>query len=204
MAKRATILAAGAALVAVGVAAALYGWDGPVGNADAACAAASAKAAALDPLAEGEVAAFQVAERPDKLSGVAYTDAAGAPATPGSRAKLTLVNFWATWCGPCRVEMPALSRLQAEMGGDRFEVVAINVDRQAEKAKAFLDEIGVANLPPHTDPTMASFTEMQKRGIARGLPVTLLLDAEGCRLGHMNGPAEWDSADAKRLIEAAL
>ena len=118
---------------------------------------------------------------------------------------MALVNLWATWCGPCRQEMPALDRLQAALGGDDFAVVPVSIDiGDPERPKAFLEQIGVKNLPLYTDRTTKIFEDVKARGLAIGLPVTVLLDRNGCRLGHINGPAEWDSEDGRRLIEAAI
>ncbi len=121
------------------------------------------------------------------------------------RGKPVLLNLWATWCAPCRAEMPALDALQKEKGGNAFEVVAVNVDTGDDtKPKKFLKEIGVETLGFYRDPTIALFNEAKTRGLALGLPVTMLIDAEGCLIAHMNGPAEWSSPDAKRLVDAAL
>jgi thiol-disulfide isomerase/thioredoxin len=116
-----------------------------------------------------------------------------------------LVNLWATWCAPCRAEMPALDELQQKMGGDSFEVVAINVDTGDDaKPKAFLNEIKVSGLAYYSDHSMGAFNELKAKGLALGLPVTVLVDDEGCLLAHMNGPAEWSTPDAVRFIETAL
>ena len=117
--------------------------------------------------------------------------------------KVLLVNLWATWCAPCRKEMPALDALQKEAGGDDFEVVAVNVDTGGdEKPKKFLGEIGIENLAFYRDDTLELFNTLKRRGLALGLPVTLLVDREGCLMAHMNGPAEWAGEDARRLISA--
>ncbi len=120
------------------------------------------------------------------------------------RGHWVVLNFWATWCAPCRAEMPALDALQKEMGGEDFEVIAVNVDAGDDvKPKKFLAETGIEALGYYRDNTLSLFNDLKKRGLALGLPVTLLIDEEGCLLAHMNGPAEWSSRDAKRLIEAA-
>jgi hypothetical protein len=99
--------------------------------------------------------------------------------------------------------MPALDALQKEMGSETFEVVAVNVDTGDDtKPKKFLDETGVASLGYYRDNTLGLFNDLKKRALALGLPVTLLIDGDGCLLAHMNGPAEWHSEDARRLIEA--
>jgi len=194
--------------VAVALSAVLYVTLTGQGNdsADAACAAAAPRAAALDPLVAGELAAFRIAREPGNLSDLAFIGEAGEPKTLADfSGKVTLVNLWATWCGPCRQEMPALDRLQAALGGEDFSVVPISVDTvDRERPAQFLAEAGVKNLPLYTDRSTEIFEAVKQRGLALGLPVTLLLDREGCRLGHINGPAEWDSEDGRRLIEAAI
>ncbi len=106
---------------------------------------------------------------------------------------------------PLPGEMPALDNLQMAYDAKDFEVVAINIDTgEDDKPRAFLDEIKVTSLAYYRDPSMANFSAMKKQGLAFGLPVTALVDAKGCLLGSMNGPAKWDSADARALIDAAL
>jgi len=168
----------------------------------AACAAKSDKAKALGEAASGEVAAVLAADPPQSVKTLAFNAPDGTPMTVAKLSgKALLVNLWATWCAPCRAEMPALDTLQRELGSDRFEVVAVNVDTGDNvKPKKFLDEIGVKSLGYYRDNTLDLFNELKKRGLALGLPVTLLVDAEGCLLGHMNGPAEWAGDDAKRLV----
>ncbi len=119
--------------------------------------------------------------------------------------KVTLVNLWATWCAPCRKEMPALDRLQATRGSADFEVVTVNVDtRNPERADTFLDEIGVARLARYKENSGTFLQDMKKAGRAPGLPATILLDRDGCELGFLMGPAEWDRPDALALIDAAV
>ena len=170
------------------------------------CDGAEAVAAALDPLVKGELAAFQIAREPEKLSGLAFTGAEGEAKTLGDfSGRVALVNLWATWCAPCREEMPALDRLQTEKGGTDFSVVPVSIDTtDPDRPRSFLESVGVRNLPLYTDRSTEIFQELKTRGLALGLPVTLLLDRNGCSLGHINGPAVWDSADAVGLIEAAI
>ena len=154
----------------------------------------------------GEVAALLPADPPQSMKSLAFNGPDGKPMTIADHAgKTVLLNLWATWCAPCRAEMPALDALQKEKGSNAFEVVAVNVDTGDDaKPKKFLKEIGVETLGFYRDPTIALFNEAKTRGLALGLPVTMLIDGEGCLIAHMNGPAEWSSPDAKRLVEAAL
>lgn len=175
--------------------------------ADAAqCAASVEKAASLKPFAAGEVAAMVAAADPRVIAGLSFKDQADKDLTLADFAgKTVLLNLWATWCVPCREEMPALNALQKAEGSDRFQVLAINIDTGADdKPKAFLDETGVDALGLYRDASMGVFNTLKKEGLAFGLPATLLIDGKGCLLGAMNGPAAWDSDDAKAFIRAAV
>jgi thiol-disulfide isomerase/thioredoxin len=173
--------------------------------ADRLCLGKTETAKAVGDAATGAVAAMLPADPPQMLSDLKFNSPDGAPMTLADHAgKTVLLNLWATWCAPCRAEMPALNALQKDMGGDKFEVVAVNVDTGDDvKPKAFLSETGVDALGYYRDNTLGLFNTLKKRGLALGLPVTLLIDGEGCLLAHMNGPAEWDGADARRFIESA-
>lgn len=205
---------AGALAGAVGV----YVTGGPAGNNQAeapavaageaelaACAAKAGRATAIAASATGEVAAMLPADPPQSVKGLAFNAPDGTPMTLADRAgKTVLLNLWATWCAPCREEMPALDALQKEAGGDTFEVVAVNVDTGDDvKPRKFLEETGIEALGYYRDNTLALFNDLKRRGLALGLPVTLLVDSEGCLLAHMNGPANWAGEDARRLIKAA-
>lgn len=171
----------------------------------AACAAKEERAREVGASARGEVAAMLAADPPRPLGDLAFNGPDGQPMTVADLSgKTILLNLWATWCAPCRAEMPALDELQKELGNDDFQVVAVNVDTGDDaKPKKFLEETGVETLAYYRDNTIGLFNELKKRGLALGLPVTLLIDEEGCLLAHMNGPAEWASEDAHRLIAAA-
>lgn len=133
---------------------------------------------------------------------VVFQDGEGVQRTLAEwRGRVVLVNLWATWCVPCREEMPALDRLQAALGGPDFEVVAISIDRGDEaRPRAFLDEIGVKNLALYHDPTGRLSVQFG----AFGLPTSILLGREGEILGRLVGPAEWDAPEAQTLIRAAM
>lgn len=203
--------------IALGVvvgAAGIYWKASPSGNAppteslastaEAECTADPEILARLKPLAKGEVAAMAIREAPVVLPELTFVSAEGDAARLADFAgQAMLVNLWATWCAPCRAEMPALSELQSELGDDEFKVLAINIDTgDVAKPKAFLEEIGVANLGLYRDASMGVFNTLKKESLAFGLPVTLMIGKDGCLLGAMNGPAEWASEDAKALVAA--
>jgi thiol-disulfide isomerase/thioredoxin len=171
----------------------------------AACAAKADRAKSVAASATGDVAAMLAADPPQSVKALAFNAPDGKPMTLADRqGKTVLLNLWATWCFPCREEMPALNALQKEMGSDKFEVIAVNVDTGDDtKPKKFLAETGIDTLGYYRDNTLALFNDLKKRGLALGLPVTLLIDADGCLLAHMNGPANWAGEDAKKLIAAA-
>lgn len=170
-----------------------------------ACAARTEAAKTISEAARGAVAAMLAADPPQSLRSLAFNAPDGSPMTLADRAgRVLLVNLWATWCYPCREEMPSLDSLQEEMGGEDFEVVAINVDTGDDsKPRKFLSETGIETLGYYRDNTLGLFNELKTRGLALGLPVTLLVDRDGCLLAHMNGPADWASSDAKSLVAAA-
>ena len=155
-----------------------------------------------NPLSQGQMAAFVFRKAPEALPEVKFLDAAGKERTLADwRGKVVLLNLWATWCLPCRKEMPALDKLQRQMGSDKFQVVAVSVDRTGlPGAKKFLADTGAATLALYADPTARMGTTLR----AAGLPATLLLDRDGREIGRLLGPAEWDGEDAKRLIAAAM
>ena len=147
------------------------------------------------------MAAFVFKKAPEDLPEIGFVDATGKPMTAKDwQGRVVLLNLWATWCGPCRKEMPALDRLQGALGSEKFEVVALSVDRGGiEASRKFLDQTKVEKLKLYVDPTAKASNALK----AIGLPTTLLLK-DGREIGRLVGPAEWDSQDAKRLIEAAL
>jgi thiol-disulfide isomerase/thioredoxin len=203
--RRRFVIPALGALALVAAGAVLYGTVAPAGKVASDCPADSAKLAArLAPLAKGELAALQVASEPRRAEQFGFERDGGAKLTLADfHGRAVLLNLWATWCAPCRVEMPTLDRLQAAKGGPGFEVVAVNVDTaRLEKRGAFLDSVGAKTLVRYADPSGDAFETMRKDGRALGLPVTLVIDKDGCEVGAVEGGAKWDSAEAKALVEA--
>ncbi len=201
------VVALVALLIAAG-AACLYVKESPSGKkqASAACVPSQKLAEALAPLAKGEVAAMNIAAEPDIMPEITFNGPDGRPRTLADfRGKTVLLNIWATWCVPCRQEMPALDHLQKLLGSHMFEVVAVNVDTtRLERPKAFLDEIGVKNLAYYADPKAEIFFHLKQTGKVLGLPTTFLIDSAGCQLGLMSGPAAWDSAEGQALVGKAI
>jgi thiol-disulfide isomerase/thioredoxin len=177
---------------------------GPAG--DPACRGAVDLARKLAPLAHGEVAALTMATAPLRLPDLVFEDAEGnSKKLSDWRGRTVLVNLWATWCVPCRKEMPALENLQTRLGGPDFEVVAVNIDtRDTEKPKNFLKEVNLTRLGYFSDPKAKVFQDLKAIGRALGMPTSVLVDGKGCEIATIAGPAQWDSEDAVKLITAAV
>lgn len=179
--------------------------DGKEAAVNPACASAAAKAARLRPLVHGEIAALSLASAPQPLPDLKFKGPDGAEiALTDFKGREVLLNLWATWCAPCRQEMPSLDRLQGALGSKDFAVVAVNIDTaKLERPKAFLNEIGVKNLGLYADNTAEIFQSLKQAGKALGLPTTVLVGPDGCEIGTMAGPARWDSEEAMALLKAA-
>jgi thiol-disulfide isomerase/thioredoxin len=200
-------LALVAAVAGLGTLAAVYGVVGASRNVgEPACKAALDTARRVEPLAHGEVAAVKPADEARKLPDLAFRDASDQPKSLADwHGRTVLVNLWATWCIPCRKEMPALNALQEKLGGPDFEVVAVNIDtRNLDKPKSWLQEAGVNHLTYYSDSNAKVFQDLKAIGKAIGMPTTLLVDPNGCEIASLSGPAEWASDDAVKLVSAAL
>src|ERR1700759_3066808 len=173
---------------------------------DSACAPAVNLSRKIAPLAHGEVAALTMATAPLRLPDLAFEDADGKPRKLSDwRGRTVLVNLWATWCVPCRKEMPALDSLQTKLGGPNFDVVAVNIDtRDPEKPKSFLKDANLTRLGYFADPKAKVFQDLKSIGRALGMPTSVLVDPQGCEIATIAGPAEWASDDAVKLLRAAL
>jgi thiol-disulfide isomerase/thioredoxin len=204
--RRRLIVAAFAVALLAGLAG-VYGIGGLQRNAgtEAGCKAAVDIAKRIAPLVKGEVAALTVTEKPFRVPELAFQDADGRRHNLQDwRGRFVLLNLWATWCVPCRKEMPALDALQGKLGDQNFQVVAVNIDtRDPDKPKTWLKEVGINRLAYFADPEAKVFQDLKAVGRAFGMPTTLLIDPEGCEIASLAGPAEWASDDAVRVIMAA-
>lgn len=127
-----------------------------------------------------------------------FVDGAGAPRSLADfRGRVILLNLWATWCVPCREEMPALDRLQAALGGADFEVLALSLDQAGVIAvKKFYEELGLRALHIYVD---QNGDALRKLGSV-GVPLTLLIDRDGRERWRVLGPREWDQpAEVDRI-----
>ncbi len=150
----------------------------------------------------GAMAPLLVRAKPRDVPTVEFVDGTGATRSLADfKGKVVLLNIWASWCVPCREEMPALDKLESELGGKDFAVVAVNIDKGGpDKARAFLAETGASHLGLYTDPTGKLFAALK----AVGMPTTLVLDRDGKEIGRLVGPADWSSPEARRVVEAAV
>ena len=153
-------------------------------------------------LNKGAMAALLVRSKPLELPPFTFIDADGKPQSLADfSGKVVLLNIWATWCVPCREEMPALDALETKLGGADFQVVAVNIDKGGpDKAAAFLKETGASHLALYTDPTGKLFATLK----SVGMPTTLILGRDGKEIGRLVGPADWASPEAIAVINAAV
>jgi len=206
-ANRSVVLLAALGLVGAGLAIAVWMGLGNAGQAGE-CPVQREAAEAIDAAATGELAALNGTGEGRGYADLAFKDAAGADMTIADfSGKALLVNFWASWCIPCRAEMPALDALAGKYNAEDFMVLPINLDLGAaglEKAQRFLDEGQFAHLPLYADNSFAAFDRLKQQAVAIGLPATLVLDQNGCELAVLQGPAEWNTPDGEAVIEALL
>ena len=153
-------------------------------------------------LNKGLMAPLLIRPKPLDLPVIAFADKDGRPIGLADFAgKIVLLNIWATWCVPCREEMPALDQLETRLGGKDFQVVAVNIDKGGpDKAAAFLKETGATHLTLYTDPTGKLFSTVK----TVGMPTTLIVDRNGKEIARLVGPADWASPEAIAVIEAAI
>lgn len=156
----------------------------------------------LKDYARGKLAAFFIYKTPKPLPEFTYVDEQGKEhSLKELRGKVVLLNLWATWCGPCRHEMPWLDTLKDKFKDQPFEMLTISIDRGGlKKPRRFFNKINVKHLTLYGDPSGRLAPKLR----AFGMPTTLLIDREGRELGRIAGPAEWTSADAYGFIQAAI
>jgi thiol-disulfide isomerase/thioredoxin len=204
--KRKLVVAALVAVaLAAGAAGVFYGIGANAGKSEVACATSSQqRAAALKGLAQGDIAALAV--KPRLAPALSFKGPDGQAMTLADfKGRALALNLWATWCVPCRKEMPALEALEEKLGGRDFEVVAVNIDtRDPDKPKNFLKDANLTKLDYFTDQKAKVFQDLKSVGRALGMPTSVLVDGQGCEIATIAGPAEWDSDDAVKLIKAAV
>ncbi len=157
---------------------------------------------AVSELREGDMKKLVFHSEPREVKIKSYLDVNGNEASLDDyKGKVVLLNFWATWCAPCREEMPAIDALQAELGGDHFAVVPVATGRNpVPMVKKFFEKIDVKHLPILLDPKQI----MGRGNGVFGLPTTLILNAEGQEIGRMLGDADWHSPEAITVLKALL
>ena len=117
------------------------------------------------------------------------------------KGRLTLVNFWATWCAPCRKEMPSLEVLSNQIGGDTFQVVTIATMRSSEEAvKKFFNDNNIIDLPKFRDPK----GHLARASGVAALPLTILLDRNGNEISRLIGDADWAQDETIEFIKKAI
>ena len=157
----------------------------------------------LSDLRDGSLKRLILHKEPKPVSAVEFQleDDSGTASLADYKGKYVLLNFWATWCAPCRKEMPQIAELQEEFGGDRFEVLTLATGRNsAAGIKKFFEENGITNLPRHQDPKQAVAREM---GVI-GLPITVIIDPDGNEIARLIGDADWNSDSAKAIISTLI
>lgn len=164
--------------------------------------AAAADTAAATALGEGDMRKLVFHAEPKPVPEVAFGHLDGSTHSLADyRGKWVLLNFWATWCAPCREEMPMLANLERDFGGDRFAVVTVATGRNSPQGiERFFDEIAVDNLPLYVDPRH----DLARPMAVFGLPVTVIVDPEGREVARLMGEAEWDGPEARALLAALM
>ena len=168
-----------------------------------ACALNEQKLSTLKDSARGEFTNLIIANDPFYAGDLAFKDKDGKDMTIADfKGKTVFLNLWATWCGPCREEMPDIAKLQAEKADDSFTIIAVNVDKQDDEyVHDFLKEYNADGLPFYRDKSMVIFQKLRREGLALGLPSTLIIDKDGCLSASLIGSAPWGNDDAMHFID---
>ena len=202
--KTVLVMVAIAAVAGFGAVYLNFGGNGnvtPTPNAETGKSETPAKSG-LAAYSKGAMATFVARSKPQDLPEFTFIRDDGSETSLAEwRGKVVLLNLWATWCGPCRKEMPDLVRLKAELAGDDFDLVALSIDRTGlDKPRKFLEEIGIKNLKLYNNSSGKLAASLK----AFGMPTTLLLNRQGQEIGRLVGPAEWGSEEAVELVKAAI
>lgn len=164
----------------------------------------AATAVTIGPFAAAQEATktFIMHPAPKPVAAISFADSQGRTRRLGDfNGKVVVLNVWATWCVPCRTEMPTLDRLQAALGGSDFEVVPVLIDRGGlDVVSKFYAEISVAHLAKYIDTSGQSLRSVG----AVGLPTTLIIDRAGNEVGRVVGPAEWDAPEVVTLLRSVM
>jgi thiol-disulfide isomerase/thioredoxin len=195
------------ALFCAAIALAVSLWVGNNSPSAAECPANTVEAAKLNSAATGLLAALNGTGTGRSYADLKLKDAAEKPLTVADfKGKKLLVNFWASWCVPCREEMPALNALAAKYNSDSFMVLPVNTgETDPAKASAFLAENNWPNLPLYAEQKSFEIIDRLKTtAVSAGLPASVLVDGTGCELAVLQGPAPWDSPDGHKLIETFI
>lgn len=139
---------------------------------------------------------------PLAVPAIGFTDQNGKPVSLGDfKGKVVVLDYWATWCAPCRAEFPALDRLQERLGAEGLEVVAVSVDRGGRPlVDQFYGELKIAHLAEYLDPKSESVRPLGLRGV----PTALILDREGREVGRFEGVAAWDGPEMGAMFSRLL
>ena len=198
MLKKTGKILAPVAILAVFIAVALLIPDGEEGEVLSVAPDQAGLCAEIAPLRVGDMAKLTCHETPFNPMQASFSDGADAPMTVADLSgKIVVMNFWATWCPPCRAEMPSIDRLAGELSGNDIKVMAVSTDRGGrEKIDKFFSEIDIQNLAVYRDKN----SELARDAGAMGLPVTLILDRQGREIARLIGEAKWDSAEVKAIV----
>ena len=188
--------------VSLALAALLYGAICLTANAGAATELSAADRAELKQLRGGDMAKLVIHNAPRARIGETFRDLYGNPITLADYSgKVVLLNIWATWCPPCRAEMPSLDRLAGAMEGPDFAVIALSTDRGGvERVARFYDDMQIENL----DVMLDRSGKFSRRTGVLGLPVTLILDRQGREIGRLLGDVDWDSPEARAILRRVI
>lgn len=177
-------------------------WSAALYTALALCANPGLADTEIATLREGSLKKLVVHSAPKDVSPESFETFDGTPmALADFEGQVVVLNFWATWCAPCRKEMPALNALQEEFGGDDFQVVTVATGRQSPASvRRFFEEEGINALPKHRDPKQALARDMA----VLGLPITVILNRDGQEIARLQGDAEWYSDSARAIVRTLI